>query len=103
MNYEDFIRNRITQLRISKNLSEYQMSLDLGHSKSYIQSITSGRALPSMTEFLSICEYLEVTPKDFFDDGLTNPDLIQKAVNGLKQLDDNDANLILSNINRLLK
>ena len=103
MNYEDFIRNRITQLRISKNLSEYQMSLDLGNSKSYIQSITSGRALPSMTEFLSICEYLEVTPKDFFDDGLTNPDLIQKAVNGLKQLDDNDANLILSNINRLLK
>lgn len=103
MNYEDFIRNRITQLRINKNVSEYQMSLDLGHSKSYIQSISSGRALPSMTEFLSICEYLEVTPKDFFDDGLINPELIQTAINGLKQLDENDANLILSNINRLLK
>lgn len=103
MNYDDFIRNRITQLRIYKNVSEYQMSLDLGHSKSYIQSITSGRALPSMTEFLSICEYLDVTPKDFFDDGLTNPEIIQKAVNGLKQLDENDAQLILSNINRLLK
>lgn len=96
MNYDDFIRNRITQLRINKNVSEYQMSLDLGHSKSYIQSITSGRALPSMSEFLSICEYLEITPKDFFDDGLTNPELIQKAIDGLKQLDENDANLILS-------
>ena len=103
MNYDDFIRNRITQLRINKNVSEYQMSLDLGHSKSYIQSITSGRALPSMTEFLSICDYLEITPKDFFDDSVENPDLIQKAVDGLKQLNETDTNLILSNINRLLK
>jgi hypothetical protein len=79
------------------------MSLDLGHSKSYIQSITSGRALPSMTEFLSICDFLEIMPNDFFDDGVENPELIQKAINGLKQLDENDANLILSNINRLLK
>lgn len=55
---EDFIRQRITELRIQKNVSEYRMSLDLGHSKSYVQSITSGRALPSMPEFLYICEYL---------------------------------------------
>jgi len=103
MNYDDFIRNRITQLRINKNVSEYQMSLDLGHSKSYIQSITSGRALPSMTEFLSICDYLEITPKVFFDDGIANPNLIQEAVDGLKQLSESDAKLILSNINRLLK
>lgn len=103
MNYEDFIRSRITQLRINKNVSEYQVSLDLGHSKSYIQSITSGRAMPSMSEFLSICEYFEVTPKDFFDDGISNPDLINQAVEGLKRLDESDANLILNNINRLLK
>ena len=44
---EDFIRKRITQLRIQKNVSEYKMSFDLGHSKSYIQSISSGKALPS--------------------------------------------------------
>ena len=73
MNYEEFIRNRITKLRMLKNVSEYQMSLDLGHSKSYIQSISSGRALPSMSEFISICEYLGVTPKEFFDDENSNP------------------------------
>ncbi len=64
---EDFIRQRISELRIQKNVSEYKMSLDLGHSKSYIQSISSGRALPSMSEFLYICDYFEITPKDFFD------------------------------------
>lgn len=64
---DSFIRERITELRIKKGVSEYKMSTDLGHSKSYIQSITSGRALPSLSEFLYICEYLSVTPKDFSD------------------------------------
>ena len=56
---EDFIRKRITQLRIQKNVSEYKMSFDLGHSKSYIQSISSGRALPSLSELLYMCDYFE--------------------------------------------
>ena len=64
---ENFIRERISELRIRKNVSEYKMSLDLGHSKGYIQGISSGRALPSMSEFLYICKYFEITPKDFFD------------------------------------
>ena len=45
-----FIRERISVLRIKKNVSEYKMSLDLGHGKGYIQAISSGRALPSMGE-----------------------------------------------------
>ena len=59
---EQFIRDRISRLRQEKQVSERKMSLDLGHSTSYIRSITSGRALPSMGEFLYICEYLGVMP-----------------------------------------
>lgn len=66
---ESYIRRRITELRIGKNISEYKMSLDLGHSKGYIQSISSGRAMPSMSEFLAICDYFEITPVEFFDGG----------------------------------
>ena len=54
-----FIRDRISVLRTKKNVSEYRMSTDLGHSKSYMQSISSGRAMPSLGEFLYICEYLD--------------------------------------------
>ena len=60
---EQYIRDRISVLRTNKGISEYKMSLDLGHSKSYMQSISSGRAMPSWTEFLYICEYLGTTPK----------------------------------------
>ena len=60
-----FIRDRITELRLQKGVSEYKMSMDLGHSKSYIQSISSGKSLPSLSEFLYICEYFDISPKAF--------------------------------------
>ena len=100
MEYADYIRNRITQLRIAKDVSEYQMSLDLGHSKSYIQGISSGRALPSMNEFISICEYFEITPQEFFNDGTENPILIQKLIGAVNNLSDSDIELLLEIIHR---
>ena len=98
---EDFISNRITQLRIKKNVSEYQMSLDLGHSKSYIQSISSGRAMPSMGEFIAICEYLGITPKDFFDEEVQNPLLIDEILKEVRNLSDKDLALVLELIRRI--
>ena len=52
-----FVRDRITQLRLKKGVSEYQMSYDLGHSRSYVYNISSGKSLPPMAEFLQICNY----------------------------------------------
>ena len=60
-----FIRDRITELRLQKGISEYKMSMDLGHSKSYVQSISSGKSLPSLSEFLYICDYFDISPKAF--------------------------------------
>lgn len=98
---DKFIRERITELRIQKNVSEYKMSLDLGHSKSYIQSIVSGRSMPSMSEFLYICEYLGVSPKAFFDQEEKNPLLIQQALTEMRPLKEEDLKLILNIIKRL--
>ena len=98
---EAFIRNRITELRLKKGVSEYRMSTDMGHSKSYIQSITSGRSMPSLPEFLFMCEYFGITPHEFFDEGVENPALLKEAIDGLKALPDDDINLILTNIKRL--
>lgn len=56
-----------------------------------------------MKEFFAICEYFELTPQQFFDEGTQNPELIQKAVNGMKQLNEDDMLMLLGIINRLLK
>ena len=100
---EDFVRERITNLRIKKGVSEYQMSYDLGHSRGYVYNISSGKALPPLKEFFAICDYFEITPQQFFDDSSKNPELIQKAIEGMKQLDESDMLMLLSWINRMLK
>lgn len=100
--YEEFVRNRITQLRLQKGVSEYKMSYDLGHSRGYVYNISSGKSLPPLSEFFAICDYFGITPSEFFDDKVTRPDLIQKALEGLKQLNGEDLRLILNFIERLL-
>lgn len=100
---EEFIRERITQLRIKKGVSEYQMSYDLGHSRGYVYNISSGKALPPLKEFLAICEYFEITPQDFFDEGNAHPELLSKATAGFKNLNEEDQRLILTMIERLGK
>ncbi len=96
-----FIRDRISQLRTNQGISEYKMSLDLGHSKSYVQSISSGKALPSMSEFLYICEYLGVTPKEFFDGNIAEPQMIQKLVSYATQLSPEDLVMLVELASRL--
>ena len=73
MEYEVFVPERIAQLRLQKNVSARDMSLSLGQAANYINSIENRKALPSMQSFFYICEYLGVTPQEFFDVGSTNP------------------------------
>ncbi len=99
----EFVRERITQLRLKKGVSEYKMSYDLGHSRGYINNISSGKTLPSMTEFLAVCEYFEITPAEFFDDRHRDPKLSREVVNALAELDEEDLQLTLANVRRLLR
>lgn len=98
---ENFIAERITALRLKKGISEYQMSYDIGHSRGYINSIASGRALPSMKEFLEICAYLEITPSEFFDSSIGNPVLVRAINEELQELSDDDLQAILHIIRRM--
>ena len=98
-----FIRDRITQLRLQKGVSEYQMSYDLGHSHSYIYNISSVKSLPPMAEFLQICDYFGISPSQFFDDSSENPALLQTATEELRKLNDADLMLMTRIIRRLNK
>ena len=98
-----FIRDRITQLRLQRDVSEYKMSYDLGHSRGYINNISSGKALPSMAEFLAICEYFDITPVEFFNGAVENPQMMRKTLAGLEQLSEADLALVQQLIERLAK
>ena len=79
------------------------MSYDLGHSRGYINNISSGKSLPSMSEFFAICEYFNITPIEFFDTTHTNPELLSKAIDEIQTLNDDDMLLMLTLIKRIKK
>lgn len=102
VDYASFLRQRITELRMKRNVSEYQMSLELGQNKNYIQGISSGKALPSMTQFFNICDYFCITPEQFFSGG-GRPKLIDDISEGMQELSEADLELLLLFIRRLQK
>lgn len=87
--YEEFLPQRLTQLRMQKNVSARDMSLSLGQANNYINSIENRKALPSMQSFFYICEYLGVTPQEFFDEGNACPVRLRELMDEAKHLDDN--------------
>jgi len=99
----EFVRERITQLRLQKGVSEYKMSYDLGHSRGYVNNISSGKSLPSMTEFLAICDYFSITPIEFFNENVSNPQLMSDTLRNLEQLEEEDLELINKTVKRLLR
>ena len=93
---EKFIAERITELRLKKDISEYQMSLDLGKNKSYIQNISSGRSLPSMSQFYEICRYFEITPQEFFDEANTVPEQMRALMDCARHLNRSQLSSLIS-------
>ncbi len=96
-----FIRTRISELRVKKGVSEYKMSLDLGHSKGYIQGISSGKAFPSVPELFYICEYLGVTPQEFFSPEIKDPQLVHELYTLAQTLGAEDLQVLIETAKRL--
>lgn len=70
---KDSFTKRLVELRQKKSVSARDMSLSLGQSTGYINNIEKGVNYPSMAMFFLICEYLGITPKDFFDTDVADP------------------------------
>ena len=77
------------------------MSLELGHSKSYIQSITSGKSKPSTQELFNIADYFNMSLSEFFDEENVESPTVQKAIDAIRKLSEQDAALALAMIQRL--
>lgn len=101
--YEEKFALRLTQLRNQKKVSARDMSLSIGQNPGYINNIESGKALPSMTAFFYICEYLSITPQEFFDTDSKHPHELQQLITDIKKLTPNQLDCISTLVNELAK
>lgn len=99
--FEEQFCERLAQLRLKKGVSARDMSLSLGQSESYINRIENKKMLPSLPVFFYICDYLGITPKEFFD-FCESPDLeLAEAMNKLSKLSKEKRQHIIAVINDL--
>ena len=68
--YDNALRKRLAQLRVQKGVSAREMSLALGQN----------------TGFFYICEYLDISPCDFFDFDTQAPKEASEMMSRLKRL-----------------
>ena len=101
--YEEEFPTRLAKLRTKKGVSSREMSLSIGQNTGYISNIECGKALPSMSVFFFMCEYLQISPSDFFDVENDNPEKLRQLIMDLKKLDDEQLDLITAMVKNLLK
>ena len=87
---ETFIQERIRQLVADSGKSEKLVSRELGRSAGYIQSLTSGKSVPSLLMFFQVCEYFDIAPRDFFDPHISYPQPIQRILSYIYQMTEED-------------
>ncbi len=97
--YNRFISERISKLRTAKKVSARDMSLTIGQNENYINHIENGKSMPSMQVFFYICEYFNITPKDFFDEETNNPSLLNAVLKDLNALTEHQ----ILNIHEIVK
>ena len=97
---KDFYK-RLYELRSRKNVSARDMSLSIGQNQGYINTIENGGSLPSMMSFFYICEYLNVTPQEFFDLGNSDPNRLNALFDRLKNLKDDQIAVVESVIDHM--
>ena len=101
--FEETFRSRLTELREKKGVSARDMSLSIGQNPGYIHNIESGKSLPSMAAFFFICDYLGISPRDFFDIDCQNPTKLISIIEDLKKLNEHQLASIASIVSDLSK
>lgn len=95
MDKEAFIR-RLIELRMNKGVSSQEMSYALGQNHAYINNIENGGGFPTMEKFFFICDYLGVTPQEFFDTDTPDPVKANRAYQIISSLTGSQLDALLA-------
>ncbi len=93
--FKTFVSQSVYKLREQNNISARDLSLSLGLNDGYINRIENKKSMPSMENFFNICQYFNIAPKDFFDDGQQAPGQLAALIAECKNLDAQSLQLLL--------
>ena len=97
---EDFAK-RLAELRAKKKVSARDISLSIGQCSGYISNIENGHNLPSMAVFFYICDYLGVTPCEFFEVENNDPATLSPIFEQIKKLKPEQVEVLQAMLNQM--
>lgn len=100
--WEEQFGQRLYELRVNQNKSARDLSLSIGQIESYINKIENSKAFPSMQVFFYICEYLNITPQEFFNEHHEYPELIYQILLNLEKMNQQQLKNILNITNDMI-
>lgn len=103
MNYSSAFRERLANLREQRDLSQRALSLKMAQSENYINHIENGLNFPTMENFFHICEYLGITPKEFFEFEAKDLSLANELAEEIRGLEPKHQAALLSIVRDLKK
>lgn len=87
---------RLVELRMAKGVSARDMSLSIGQNHGYINDIENGHSCPTMEKFFYICDFLGVSPQEFFDIGTPDPIKAKRLYRETRSLSGQQLDLLLA-------
>lgn len=94
---------RLVRLREKKVFYARDMSVSIGQNPGYINNIETGKSKPSLDGIFFICEYLGVTPSEFFDIESSIPSKLNAIIKDMKKLNDQPLETISALVRDLIK
>ena len=85
MNKTEFA-TRLNEIMQENNRTARDVSLKIGQGSGYINGILNEKSYPSMDVFFKICDELSITPMDFFDTENKYPEMMNRIISYLKEL-----------------
>ena len=117
---ETYIREKIVELKNKncKDIADTTLSQLMGFNSSYLAHLTSGKTLPSLYALQKMCNFFEITLRDFFDEEYEGaksmeflrhkahdklrPEHISKLMELLERLDSEDIENLLGICDKLM-
>ena len=100
---EKIFAARLTQLRMKKGVSARDMGLSIGQNPGYIHNIESGKSLPSLMVLFYICDYLGISPDEFFRQDTEDPCRLKTLIEKLKGLNEHQLGVVESIVDEIRK
>ncbi len=94
---------RLARLRVKKGVSAREMSIFLGQNPSYINHIEIGKTTPSIEGLFRICDYLGITPCEFFDLESDDPSRLNDIIKDMQKLNSEQLDTIAALVKGLTK